>query len=41
VEGMRVGDGALDFTVEMCDGSRPRVTVDRKPRDLKLVELPA
>jgi glycogen debranching enzyme len=41
VEGMRVGDGALDFTVEMCEGSRPRVIVDRKPRELKLVELPA
>src|SRR5207249_6700070 len=32
VEGMRVGDGALDFTVEMCDGDRPRVKIDRKPR---------
>jgi glycogen debranching enzyme len=41
VEGMRVGDGSLDFTVEMSDGGQPRVAVDRKPRELKLVELPA
>ena len=37
---LRVGEGALDFTVEMCDGDRPQVTIDRKPRGLKLVEVP-
>jgi glycogen debranching enzyme len=41
VEGMRVGDGSLDFTVEMRDGGPPRVALDRKPRELKLAELPA
>ena len=41
VEGMRVGDGSLDFTVDMREGGQPRVKVDRKPRDLKLVEQPA
>src|SRR5438874_1358034 len=41
VEGMRVGDGSLDFSVEMRKGGQPRVVVDRKPRELKLVELPA
>ena len=39
VEGMRVGDGELDFTVEM-EGGRPRVTVDRRPKGLQL-ELPS
>jgi glycogen debranching enzyme len=38
VEGMRVGDGEVDFTVECGDGVR--VTVDRKPTGLE-VELPA
>jgi glycogen debranching enzyme len=38
VEGMRVGDGELDFTVECGDGVR--VTVDRQPSGLR-VELPA
>ncbi|MDQ6773161.1 MAG: amylo-alpha-1,6-glucosidase [Candidatus Dormibacteraeota bacterium] len=35
VEGMRVGDGELDFTVNLEGG--PRVQVDRKPSGLKLV----
>ena len=38
VEGMRVGDGELDFTVECGEGVR--VKVDRKPSGLELV-LPA
>jgi glycogen debranching enzyme len=38
VEGMRVGDGELDFTVECGEGVR--VIVDRKPSGLR-VELPA
>ena len=38
VEGMRVGDGEVDFTVECGDGAR--VEVDRKPAGLTL-ELPA
>ena len=38
VEGMRVGDGEVDFTVECGDGAR--VQVDRKPAGLTL-ELPA
>ena len=38
VEGMRVGDGVLDFTVECGEGVR--VQVDRKPAGLEL-ELPA
>ncbi|MBO0681732.1 MAG: amylo-alpha-1,6-glucosidase [Candidatus Dormibacteraeota bacterium] len=41
VEGMRVGDGVLDFTVTMQDGDQPRVSVDRRPAGLKVVELPA
>ncbi|MBO0687035.1 MAG: hypothetical protein J2P45_28120, partial [Candidatus Dormibacteraeota bacterium] len=41
VEGMRVGDGVLDFTVDMEEGDRPRVSVDRRPPGLKAVELPA
>jgi glycogen debranching enzyme len=39
VEGMRVGDGELDFTVDLTRGVR--VQVDRKPTGLRLVELPA
>jgi glycogen debranching enzyme len=39
VEGMRVGDGHLDFTIEH-DGSTPRVKVDRIPKGVRL-ELPA
>jgi len=38
VEGMRVGDGEVDFTVQCGEGVR--VTVDRKPPGLQ-VELPA
>jgi glycogen debranching enzyme len=38
VEGMRVGDGEVDFTVECGEGVR--VTVDRQPPGLQ-VELPA
>jgi glycogen debranching enzyme len=38
VEGMRVGDGVVDFTVECGEGVR--VSVDRKPSGLR-VELPA
>jgi glycogen debranching enzyme len=38
VEGMRVGDGEVDFTVECGEGVR--VSVDRKPSGLR-VELPA
>ncbi len=38
VEGMRVGDGALDFTVEAEAGVR--VKVDRRPAGMRL-ELPA
>jgi glycogen debranching enzyme len=38
VEGMRVGDGVVDFTVECGEGVRVRV--DRKPPGLR-VELPA
>jgi glycogen debranching enzyme len=38
VEGMRVGDGEVDFTVECGEGVR--VTVDRRPSGLRL-ELPA
>jgi glycogen debranching enzyme len=38
VEGMRVGDGVVDFTVECGEGVR--VSVDRKPTGLR-VELPA
>ena len=38
VEGMRVGDGEVDFTIECGDGAR--VDVDRKPAGLTL-ELPA
>ncbi|HEY4026337.1 MAG TPA: glycogen debranching N-terminal domain-containing protein [Candidatus Dormibacteraeota bacterium] len=38
VEGMRVGDGLVDFTVECGEGVRVRV--DRKPSGLRL-ELPA
>ena len=38
VEGMRVGDGEVDFTVECGEGVR--VSVDRKPAGLQ-VELPA
>ncbi len=38
VEGMRVGDGEVDFTVECGEGVR--VVVDRKPSGLH-VELPA
>jgi glycogen debranching enzyme len=41
VEGMRVGEGRLDFTVEMTDGDHPRVTVDRCPAGLKVLELPS
>ena len=41
VEGMRVGEGTLDFTVEMGDGDQPVVKVDRTPRGLKLVERPS
>ncbi|HEX6348191.1 MAG TPA: amylo-alpha-1,6-glucosidase [Candidatus Dormibacteraeota bacterium] len=39
VEGMRVGDGTLDFTVDRSRG-RTRVRVDRRPSGLEL-ELPA
>jgi glycogen debranching enzyme len=39
VEGMRVGDGQIDFTVECGEGAR--VTLDRKPAGLRQVELPA
>jgi glycogen debranching enzyme len=39
VEGMRVADGELDFTVECGEGVR--VTVDRKPACLRHLELPA
>jgi hypothetical protein len=38
VEGMRVGGGEVDFTVECGEGVR--VSVDRKPSGLR-VELPA
>ena len=38
VEGMRVGDGEVDFTVECGEGVR--VSVDRRPAGLQL-ELPA
>ena len=38
VEGMRVGDGEVDFTVQCGEGVK--VTVDRTPRGLR-VELPA
>lgn len=39
VEGMRVGDGELDFTVDFSDGTR--VQVDRRPPSLRHLELPA
>jgi glycogen debranching enzyme len=39
VEGMRVGDGELDFTVDCGEGVR--VTVDRAPAGLSRLELPA
>ena len=39
VEGMRVGDGELDFTVDSGEGVR--VTVDRWPPGLSRLELPA
>ena len=39
VEGMRVGEGSVDFTIESPDGS-PRVKVDRCPAGLNL-ELPS
>jgi len=39
VEGMRVGDGEVDFTVECGEGAR--VQVDRKPAGLRTLELPA
>jgi glycogen debranching enzyme len=39
VEGMRVGDGVLDFTIDN-GGARPRVKVDRAPAGTRL-ELPA
>jgi glycogen debranching enzyme len=39
VEGMRVGDGELDFTIEH-NGAGPRVKVDRAPAGIRL-ELPA
>jgi glycogen debranching enzyme len=39
VEGMKVGDGELDFTIDRRSGS-PRVIVDRSPRNLT-VETPA
>jgi hypothetical protein len=39
VEGMRVGDGEVDFTVECGEGARVRV--DRKPAGLRTLELPA
>jgi len=38
VEGMRVGDGEVDFTIECGDGAR--VQVDRRPSGLTL-ELPS
>lgn len=39
VEGMRLGDGELSFTVECGEGVR--VKVDRKPPAVKRLELPA
>jgi glycogen debranching enzyme len=39
VEGMRVGEGELDFTVECGEGVR--VTVDRVPSGVTRLELPA
>jgi glycogen debranching enzyme len=38
VEGMRVGDGELDFTIECGEGVR--VKVDRTPPGVKQLELP-
>ncbi len=40
VEGMRLGDGRLDFTVSN-DGGSMRVDVDRRPSGIKHLELPA
>jgi glycogen debranching enzyme len=40
VEGMRVGDGTLDFTVHYQDG-RPKVQVDRRPHAVRKLELPS
>ena len=39
VEGMRVGDGECAFTVRYGAGP-PRVSVDRKPPDVRVLELP-
>jgi glycogen debranching enzyme len=39
VEGMRIGDGELDFTVRYGDGP-PRVQVDRRPPGVKVLEIP-
>jgi hypothetical protein len=39
VEGMRLGDGELDFTVECGEGVR--VKVDRVPPEVTQLELPA
>jgi glycogen debranching enzyme len=40
VEGMRVGDGAVDFTVTYR-GGHPTVTVDRRPPAVTTLELPS
>lgn len=40
VEGMRVADGELDFTIRY-PGGRPQVQVDRKPPAVKQLELPS
>jgi hypothetical protein len=39
VEGMRVGEGELDFTIECGEGVR--VKVDRVPPEVTRLELPA
>ena len=41
VEGMKIADGHLDFTVDATGGGPPRVLVDHKPKAIKRLELPA
>ncbi|MGH7882362.1 MAG: amylo-alpha-1,6-glucosidase [Candidatus Dormibacteraceae bacterium] len=39
VEGMRIGNGTLDFTIRYSDGP-PRVEVDQKPPEVRHLEVP-
>src|SRR5262249_24213370 len=39
LEGMRIGNGTLDFTIRYSDG-HPGVEVDQKPSEIRHLELP-